>query len=411
MVSRRAVVSGLVGLAAAGPARADLTEALKALNALTARFDQDGRYLPPWQALRTSPVQVSDMIEQWAAFLGDEGLALASAAGEGGAVTGPPPEAHEAIETIVADARGRRVVILNEAHCASRHRMFLTHLLRALRKDGFTHFAAETFLNAADPKAPHVERLRAGDQLTPQHGYYIRDPVFAEAVREALQLGYRLVGYEARADQYALGDDAEHIDRGREQGQATNLEEAMAAAPDGRFLVYVGYGHIVTDLKAEGGPRFAGLFAKDTAAAPLTVVQDSTGSFGPHAPDNNATQTLLALYKPKGYLAIRPRKGGDGWSPDLLVFHPNLADVHGRPGWLAADPGRRLAVFDLPRPVAEAPALAQAVPAADSDPAIPADQHLLSRGARSAQFYLRPGRYRVRLETLKGIQTLGQITV
>jgi hypothetical protein len=252
-----------------------------------------------------------------------------------------------------------------------------------------------------------VEALRAGDQLNSGYGYYICDPVFAEAVREALELGYRLVPYEARPDQEALKNDTVHVDGGREQGEATNLEQALAAAPDGRFLVYVGYGHLVMDLKAGGGARFGGLFAKDTGVAPLTVVQDSTGSFGPHGPDAPSTTALLTKYRPSRCMAVAPLEKSGGWTPDLLIYHPDLPDVHGRPGWLAADPQRRRVTYDLPRPIVETPVLAQAIRAGDTDPALPADQYLLERGARALTFYLRSGRYRVRLETSAGFEPLG----
>jgi hypothetical protein len=41
---------------------------------------------------------------------------------------------------------------------------------------------------------------------------------------------------------------------------------------------------------------------------------------------------------------------------------------------------------------------------------IPADQYLLPQGAREAVFYLRPGRYRVRLETTAGFTPVGEVT-
>jgi hypothetical protein len=62
----------------------------------------------------------------------------------------------------------------------------------------------------------------------------------------------------------------------------------------------------------------------------------------------------------------------------------------------------------LPAPAPGGYVLAQAVPAADPDPAIPADQYLAAQGAREAIFYLRPGRYRVRLETPEGFTAVGE---
>lgn len=167
--------------------------------ALPARAEDDpfqlfwahGRYLPHWRALSEGSEQ-----RQYAAFLGNEAMALAEAAG-GGA---PPlfteaARALPAIDEIVRASAGRRVVILNEAHVASRHRGFFAALVRALRPAGFTHIACEDFLNSTDPRAPNVTQIRANAPL-PQLGFYIHDPVYAEAIREAAALGYRFVAYE-----------------------------------------------------------------------------------------------------------------------------------------------------------------------------------------------------------------------
>jgi|SRR5690606_3954053 len=70
----------------------------------------------------------------------------------------PPPDpaelaayddavAEDAIRTIVERARDRRIVIVNEAHDSPRDRAFVLKVAEALRPLGFTHFAAEAFVN------------------------------------------------------------------------------------------------------------------------------------------------------------------------------------------------------------------------------------------------------------------------
>ena len=419
MVTRRLAIGGLAGSAVAGfGARAAATElGVDALSSAIHRLGAEGRYLPAWARLLAihDPMDL-DTPEQWAAFLGDESIALAHAADPN--ATGPAhlsgAVAEDAVAAIVRASAGRRVVMLNEAHVASRHRMFLARLLPALRREGFTHLAAETFLNTRDPLAPHVETLQRGDPLKPGHGWYTADPVYAETVREALELGYGLVAYEERPDQVASSADSTHVDPNREQSQAENLAAALARAPDSRFIVYVGYGHITKMMDLPGGPRFAGRFQRLTGIEPLTVVQDSSGSFGPHAPDAQPTRDILAKFAPRSPIIVR---GSDrqvlGTAPgvaDFIVVHPALADVNGRPGWLAHAPGRHARTMRLRAPSPAGLALAQAVPAAESDPAIPADQYLLRPGARDLTFHLRPGRYRVRLETLDGFTVVGEVT-
>jgi hypothetical protein len=158
------------------------------------------------------------------------------------------------------------------------------------------------------------------------------------------------------------------------------------------------------------GARFAAL----AGIEPLTIQQDATGSFAPHAPDSPATAAVLARFQPKRSIAVFDAQGvalnSRALVCDLTVFHPSLPDVEGRPGWLARAERRSRVQVSLPALAAEGYVLAQALHAADPDPAIPADQYLLAKGAHEAIFHLRPGRYRVRLETPEGFTSVGEVS-
>lgn len=375
-------------------------------------FDQ-GRYLPYWQSLQGAPGPIP--LPQFAAMLGDEPTALARAYKQQNPSLSLPPEplkATAAIPRIVAAAKGRRLVILNEAHVCSRHRAFLADLLVALRPEGFTHLAAETFGN--DPDSPNVSTLKAGQPFDPGMGTYSLDPVLAETVRQSVELGYRLASYEIRNDQRDPARTAklESIAQ-REAAEAANLAALLAADPEARFVVYVGYNHLREGLDAEGSSWMARRLKDATGIDPLTVSQSSTGSFGPHAPDGPLTQAVLARFNPQRPIVVETDAGvciGAGMdTADLAVFHPSLPDQSGRPGWLAAAPGRKPVTAALPP--FEGPALVQAIHAGDPDICVPADQYLLKPGDRSANLLLRPGRYRVRVETLSGFLPLGEIDV
>lgn len=94
---------------------------------------------------------------------------------------------------------------------------------------------------------------------------------------------------------------------------------------------------------------------------------------------------------------------------DLIVLHPALPDVEGRPGWLAADGARRR--VDVEVPPGEGPRLLQAVNKADVDPAIPADQLLIPHVGGACMLWVRPGVYRLRLETSAGFVSMGEFSV
>jgi len=63
-------------------------------------------------------------------------------------------------------------------------------LLRTLWRQGYRYLAAETF----------ADELMNADFSYPdyQSGFYLRDPVFASAIRTARRLGYKLIAYETQ---------------------------------------------------------------------------------------------------------------------------------------------------------------------------------------------------------------------
>jgi hypothetical protein len=350
---------------------------------------------------------------QFAAFLGDEATALAAAANDDPSLTfTSATRALPAIEHIVAASAGRRVVFLNEAHVASRHRGFFAALMRALRPAGFTHIACEDFLNSMYLAAPTIASFRAGEVLNPVCGYYLRDPVYAETIREAAELGYRFVAYEAREDQRVEGEAEGAAIARREEAQANNFIANVLTDSSARVLVYVGYAHLRERPYQGDNVWFAQRLAQKTGIDPLTIDQAMSGSFGPHAPDSAAVQRVLARFQPRAPIVIDEGAGHvrGGFGADVVLYHPSLPDVRGRPGWLAADPTRRFARVSLRRPV-DPVVLAQAVHASDPDATIPADQFLLREGQTHADFLLRPGRYRIRLETISGFTPVGELTV
>ncbi len=288
MIDRRTVISAVAGLILPSPIAA--RGAPDFLDPLT----KEGRYLPSWARLMANdPMMIRP---QYAAFLGDETTALAASGqfdyplADLSGATG-----QRAIDAIRSAAVGRSVVMLNEAHVASRHRMFLTQMLRALRGDGFTHFAAETFSNSAIPAEQAVQRLRAGDPVTGGVGFYTCDPVFAEAVREALELGYQLLPYEARPAQTAGAAPAD-LGARREQAEAENFAAALKASPQGRFIIYVGYSHLAKAPDPSGKAWFALRLRSVAGVDPLTIDQAYPGSFGPHGHDGPLATAVLTKF-------------------------------------------------------------------------------------------------------------------
>jgi hypothetical protein len=168
----------------------------------------------------------------------------------GDLVEGPPPAKGSpspsgldgysptgALQAIEAAAGSRQVVMINEAHHVPQHRAFTLQLLAALRRKGFTYFAAETL-------QPDPGLARRG-YPTAETGSYIQEPLYGDLVRTALRLGYQVVPYEAESSGRGIEP--------REREQARHLvERIFQKDPKAKVLVHAGYSHILKSAASPG---------------------------------------------------------------------------------------------------------------------------------------------------------------
>ena len=300
-----------------------------------------------------------------------------------------------AIEAIVRAARGQRVVMINEAHHSPQHRAFIHKLVLALRAEGFTHLAAETFCNGCP------ELIEDGAPMIAT-GFYTLDPVFADLVRQAAAAGYGLVAYEWRSDQMVPpGTSLDETIAAREQAQAENLKAALDADPSMRVIVHVGFGH----LNEASGSRtmFAARLKQMTGIDPLTIDQvDGTRLAGAQF-DSPLYRAFVATFgEPAASVVLEsdPQRPRGFYSVDLSLIHPPRREVAGRPDWLAMDGYRK------PRAVALAPlgarSLVRAFVAGEPAGAIAMDQMLVPAGAQAVTLMLPAGDYRLVRQTEAG---------
>lgn len=412
MALRRSVLLAAAGLGLTSAAPAMAQEALSNDD----RLFSEGRYLPTYLDLKAKSAAGDEaarqMLSQFASFVGDE----ATAVGLGERPPHPSfarPDlddavARDAIEAIVEAARDTRIVILNEAHNVSGHRAFAAHVIRALRPLGYDWFAAETFTPPQPEPYVRVSSYARGAPFLASYGYYTHDPVFAETVREAAQLGYRFADYEQRFDQRAPdGADGELQIATREEAQADNLiANILSAHPQARVFVFVGYSHAM-EKPGRGGTWFAARLKAKTGIDPLTIEQSM--NWPAIAPDNDAPHVAAVLERFAPEKPIVVARGGESVASsayvgkmDLSVFHPRRAPVAGRPGWLAADPERRLVAISVP--ALDELVLIQALSLQEGTAGPPSDHYLLQPGATEATFFLRPGRYFFRQETAASLR-------
>lgn len=253
-------------------------------------------------------------------------------------------QAEDAIQAIVAAARDKRVVLLNEAHHVPMHRAFAQRLAAELRKIGFTYLAAETFNDGAPgdarPSTPNGQTVAAT-------GTYTKDAVFAGFVNAALADGWKLVAYEPDWEALADKDPLQQI-RKREQGQARNLvERIFSKDKEARVFIYAGYAHV---YKAQPGDGIVWMAQYLERATELDLLSIDQAAFYAH-PDRAAEVPLYAELTDRFGEQRAPfvLRAADGSRPvlngltgrvDLQVIYPRYAMQDGRAEWLRTLAGR-----------------------------------------------------------------------
>jgi hypothetical protein len=296
-------------------------------------------------------------------------------------------------------AKNYRVVFLNEAHNVPLTRSLTEPLLKHLREQGFNYFAAETLYRS------DTDLQKRGYPIATS-GFYTRDPVYAEMVRTALKLGYKVVAYEA---------DNEHTGDAREAQQARNLYRILKDDPGAKLVVNAGYAHIQEQGRFLGAQSMAEHFRKLSGIDPLTVEQTMLiphGSGFMDHPYYAAMQRSLHSRQPMVFINAQ----GHPWSLrpgyDVSVVFPETSEHYGRPTWLTLGTLRVPWYVDGNYCRNHYPCLIEARYADEGEDAIPADRVVLDTipltvvgnvevttnysALPSSELYLRPGRYRVK---------------
>lgn len=389
-------------------------------------------YLRTWLALEEMAGAHPDAPEQWRGALGElRGWARAMVGDAPGALALEPADAPTrpplpadfdaltpvpAVPAILEAARGRRLVVINEAHHVPQGRVLTRELLRGLYDQGFRYFAVEA-LNAQGGDA--LARSRHPVLAT---GMYTREPVFGQLLREALAMGWTLVPYDA----WPVGcrptaEDPNRCNSLRDSMAAENIHAAtFARDPAAKVLVHTGYSHVVK-VPRPGGTQWLASWLEMRDLNPLSIDQTEMRERGTpalEAPEYRRAEEKGWLTAP---VVLRAPGGGfyrstaEGFgSVDLQVFTPRTTLRHGRPDWLFTRGGRspvQLPADLLGRVPREGdPYLAQAFVASEGDDAVPMDQ-LVFRPGESPTLALPPGRYRLVIGGRAGEVARGELTV
>lgn len=292
----------------------------------------------------------------------------------------------DAINAIAKMAKLTSVVMLNEAHHISKHRIFALQLAQTLREQGYTHIAGEAFYN--------VKSMMDFGFPTTDNGPYIKDPEFGHFVRQSMRMGFRLIEYESS-------------DSNRETGQAENLARFLKKNPTAKVFVYAGYGHI---RESSDSNMMASKFRLLTGVNPLTI--DQVG--GSPRQLNLLTDENYSLIKGSidDYAAVFKRLSDGRWltskkyenDVDLTVFHTRETLVNRRASWLSRSAHRKAYKVNIQIKEQGEPLAIKAVLDSEwllvKDKAVPVDQISITKDGQSPTLYLPIGIYRIYQEGL-----------
>jgi hypothetical protein len=295
-------------------------------------------------------------------------------------------------------AKDYRVVFLNEAHNVPLTRSLTVQLLKQLRKEGFNYFAAETLYRTDTG-------LQQRGYPTATSGFYTREPVYAEMVRTALKLGYKVVAYEA---------DDEHTGDARERQQAEHLYDVLKRDPGAKLVVNAGYAHIQEQGKFLGAQSMAEHFRAISGLDPLTIEQTMLIPHGNGFMDHPDYTAIVQSANPTQPIVFINAQG-QPWSLrpgyDASVIFPETRERNGRPTWLTLGDLRVPYFVDGNLCQGRYPCLIEARYGDEGNDAIPADRLVLDTvplmligniqvttnysALPVGELYLRPGRYRL----------------
>ncbi len=296
-----------------------------------------------------------------------------------------------ALEYIISAADQHPVIMINEGHHVPFHRNFVHALLQPLRKKGFKYLALETLF--------HDAKINACGYPVFEDGYYLREPLYAEMIRAAVQLGYTLVPYESEEKCDSKGKDKYYCDRLRDSTMAIHLSQIIQQDEQAKILVLAGYSHIKESGRPQK-PRMAEYFRRLTNIDPLTIDQANMNDYLDPSLDHR-----FYLHAQKRYPFQEPTiflKNGQPWSftsaIDITLFSPPPVFENGRATFYSIY-GKRQKI-NVNKWNIEEPYFVQAFYRKEKGNNIPADQTLIRTGKES--LYLFPGKYELRFLDRRG---------
>lgn len=219
----------------------------------------------------------------------------------------------KAASYITGQAGNYQVVMLNEAHHIPYHRALAIQMLEGFRKAGYTYLAVETLGDSLLNQKPYPDY---------NTGYYSREPLFGELLRQAIRLGLKIVVYEPAEKCDHKSNDPNYCNNFRDSLMAVNLKKIIDKNPGVKMLVYAGYDHIHEE-EEDGWKKMAQYFKQSTGINPFTV--DQTRQIEHLYPSVDAVEFITVnhlLHIKEPVIALKDGKPWHGTPVDATILFP-----------------------------------------------------------------------------------------
>lgn len=240
----------------------------------------------------------------------------------------------KASDYIVEQANKNQIVIINEAHHNSLHRVFTKSLLEKLYNVGYRNLGLEALSYKDDLDS--LQRIRK--YPIQKTGYYIKDPQFGNLIREAIEIGYTIFPYET-TNWEANGKE-------REIDQAKKIQEFIETKPNEKFLIHCGFAHVYEGTYKSWEKTMAARLKEFTGINPLTINQVAYSEKSRSEFNNPILQALdikeSSILLDKNNEPFKYEQ--DESYTDIAIFHPNTKYINNRPNWLFENDNQNISI-------------------------------------------------------------------
>lgn len=228
-----------------------------------------------------------------------------------------------ALNYISEQAKSTQVVIINESHNNSSHRVFTKSLLQNLYNNGYRNLGLEALSNGVKMDS----LLNVRKYPIQESGYYIKDPQFGNLVRAALEIGFYVFPYEQTSN--VNGKE-------REIKQAKNIKNVMDQKPGEKFIIHCGFDHVLEGNHKKWEKAMAERLYEFTGINPLTINQTKFSERS-EPKFNNPLLKALDIQEPAVLLDQNDKpfqyKRLEAFT-DIAVLHSTTKYENDRPSWL-----------------------------------------------------------------------------